>query len=386
MQTGNQDAIAPYNSLSLLAPNGITSYNGTTTTTFAVQSNDNPDLKWETKYTFDAGVDLGLFDNRMNLTMDYYRSTTKDLLYTYAVSVPPFTYPTLLANLGEMTNNGFEIALSADIVKTSDWKFTASANYSIQRNKLVSLHGNYKGEELTTSEFIPVGRVTSAGLTSNNNVTYLIEGQPVGVFYLPTFQGFTADGQYILEDTDNNGTVDLGDGGDRTLYGQAIPKSYLNINLALRYKNWDLSTQFNGAFGHMIYNGTDMTLANLTGFPIYNTSYRAFDENDGKGIYDIKVSNYWLEKGDYLNFEYVTLNYNFGQRTLSKLRFIKNLRLSASVNNVCTFTGYSGMTPMINSSNLELSATGNQGSTIGVDAKNIYPLTRTYSFKVTVKF
>ena len=129
-----------------------------------------------------------------------------------------------------------------------------------------------------------------------------------------------------------------------------------------------------------------MTLANLSSFPIYNTSYRAFEENGGKGIYDIKISDYWLEKGDYVNFEYITLSYAFSDKVLSKIKYIKGLKLSASINNVCTFTGYSGMTPMINSSNLELGASGNQGSTIGVDAKNIYPLTRTYSFKVTVKF
>ena len=103
--TGNQDAISPLNSLQVLSPNGISSYNNQSVVTYAVASNANPDLKWETKYTFDIGLDFTMFNGRLRGTMDYFHSTTKDLLYTYNVSVPPFTYPTLLANMGEMDLN-----------------------------------------------------------------------------------------------------------------------------------------------------------------------------------------------------------------------------------------------------------------------------------------
>ena len=102
--TGNQDAISPLNSLQVLSPNGISSYNNQSVVTYAVASNANPDLKWETKYTFDIGLDFTMFNGRLRGTMDYFHSTTKDILYTYNVSVPPFTYTTLLANMGEMVN------------------------------------------------------------------------------------------------------------------------------------------------------------------------------------------------------------------------------------------------------------------------------------------
>lgn len=385
--TGNQDAIDPYNSLSLMEPNGTTLVDGSATTTFAVTSNDNPDLRWEKKYTFDVGLDLSMFGNRFNLTMDYYASKTKDLLYNYTVPVPPFTYTSLLANIGEMTNNGFEISMNGDVVKTRDFSFNAGVNVSFQKNKLVSLHGTYKGQELTTSEHIAVANINAAGLTQNTGVTYLMEGQPVGVFYLPHCTGINENGQYIIEDLDKNGTVDTGDSGDRRVCGQAIPKAYMSCDFTLKYKNWDLTTQFNGAFGHKIYDGTSMTYSNMNNFPTYNVLASAPALNNGKGIHDIQISDYWLKKGDYVNFEYASLGYTFNEKQLKGASFLKNLHLAFSVNNICTITGYKGLTPMINSANLsrQSEGTGTNG-TLGVDDKRIYPLVRTFSFSASVKF
>ena len=375
--TGNQDAISPYNSLALMEPNGVTSVNGTNTTTFAVTSNSNPDLKWEIKKTFDAGFDLSMWNNRLNVTFDWYTSTTSDMLYTYTVPVPPFTYDRLLANMGEMTNTGFEIAVRGDIVRTKDFTFNSGVNFSYQKNKLKSLSGTYKGQPLTTSEHIAVANANAAGLTQNTGVSYLIEGQPIGVFYLPHCTGIDENGQYILEDLDGNGSIDTGDSGDRQVCGQAIPKMYLGWDLGFKYKNWDLTLQFNGAFGHKIYNGTAMTYNNMSNFPTYNVLSDAPSQNGGKGIYDIQISDYYLEKGDYLNFEYASLGYNFTKETLG-VDWIQNLRLALSCNNICTFTGYSGLTPMINSASL--------ADNIGLDDKQIYPLCRTFTLSLSVNF
>jgi TonB-linked SusC/RagA family outer membrane protein len=385
--TGNQDAIDPYNSLSLMEPNGTTLVNGSKTTTFAVTSNSNPDLKWETKHTFDVGMDLSLMASRYNFTFDYYRSKTKNLLYNYTVPVPPFTYTNLLANIGEMTNNGFECSFNGDLVKTRDFSFNAAINFSYQKNKLISLHGTYNGQDLTTSEHIAIANINAAGLTQNTGVSYLIEGQPIGVFYLPHFTGFSDKNQYQFEDLNGDKTIDTGDSGDRKVCGQSLPKYYLSMNYTFKYKNWDLTTQFNGAFGHKIYNGTSMTYSNMSSFPTYNVLKDALKENDGKGIYDIQISDYWLEKGDYLNFEYAQIGYNFTQKQLKALHILKNLRLAFSVNNICTFTSYKGLTPMINSASLTRQNEGTTTyGTMGVDDKRIYPLTRTYMLSLSVKF
>lgn len=375
--TGNQDAISPYNSLSLMQPTGITTVNGQQTVTYGYARNANPDLQWEKKKMFDAGVDFSLFESRVSGSVDYYMSRTSGLLYEYAVPVPPFLYNKLLANLGEMGNNGIEVSLSGAIIKTKDIDFKVSANVSFQKNKLRSLSGTYMGQDLSTSEYMRLGSINGAGfIGGNTGVIYQLVGQPVGVFYLPKSNGIINDGlgsyTYQVDDLDGNGIVDINDGNDRYIAGQATPKAFLGTNVSFRYKRFDIQTQLNGAFGHKIYNGTSLTYMNMNTFPTYNV----LPEAPATNIKDNTVTDYWLEKGDYVNIDYVTLGYTFNTEKISKV--IKNIRLTASVNNVHTFTNYSGLSPMINSTVV--------GSDMGVDDKRFYPLSRTYSIGLNLNF
>ena len=192
---GNQDAISSYNSLPLMSPNGTTTVNGLPVVTMGVTRNYNPDLKWEVKKTFDVGLDFGMFDERLSLTLDYYNSKTTDLLYNYDVKVPPFTYPTLLANLGAMRNTGFEIAISGTPLKTKDMELNISANVAFQKNKLLSLNGTYMGEPMTAKEYMNLGGMNGAGFIGGyNQIIYQMVGQPVGVFYLPKCDGLVDNG------------------------------------------------------------------------------------------------------------------------------------------------------------------------------------------------
>ena len=372
--TGNQDAISAYNSLQIMNPTGITNYNGIPTVTYAIGSNANPDLKWETKATFDVGLDFAFLKSRISGTIDYYRSRTKDLLYTYKVPVPPFVYTSLLANMGEMTNNGIEFAIRGDVIRTKDWTLNISANAAYQVNKLVSLHGTYNGEELTTPKYIVLASGAAGGLTSNTGVTYMTEGKPVGIFRLPVHDGFDEDVQghlhYRVKDLDGNG-VDLSDEGDREEMGQAMPKVTANMTFTLRYKDFDLTTQLQGAFGHKIYNFTSMCLHDLSGFPMYNVLQDAIQAN----IYGLSHTSYYLEKGDYVNIAYITVGYNLPTR-ITRSSLIKGLRVALSCNNVATITGYTGLTPMINSASISG----------GVDARNVFPIMRTFTAQLNVKF
>ena len=371
--TGNQNLIQPYNSLELEGPTGVTSVAGRNVVSYGYLQNENPDLKWETKYTFDVGFDFAMLDNRLSGTFDYYKATTKDLLYTYNVSVPPFVYGSLLANMGEMTNTGIEVALSGEVIRSRDWGLNIGSNIAFQKNKLVSLHGTYKGEELTTPPWIPLSSAGGAGHTSNTNVTYMAEGYTVGLFRLPVHAGFDedADGKktYAFKDIDGIEGIDQGDNADREIQGQVTPKVVANMDFRLRYKDFDLSTQLRGAFGHMIYNYTELSLNNLNQFPSYNVLRTAPD----LGIYQIIHTSYWLDKGDYVNIEYITLGYNI---PTNKLKGFSNARISLSCNNVATITGYGGLTPLINSDPLSG----------GVDARNIYPILRTYTLQLSFNF
>ncbi len=385
--TGNQDAIEAYNSLALMSPNGVTSVNGNSTATYGFTRNSNPDLRWEVKKTFDVGVDAGILDGRFTLTADWYTSKTTDLLYKYAVPVPPFVYPELLANLGEMTNSGVELAVSGGIVKTKDFDFNMGVNFSYQKNKLNSLSGSYMGQELQAKQYMDLSSMSGAGFVGNNRVVYQMVGYPVGVFYIPRCLGLTPaldengnaiEGRYIynLDQTiDGKEGLDTNDGGDRYIAGQAMPKYYLGMNFSFRYKRFDLMTQMNGAFGHKIFNGTSLAYMNLSQFPTYN----ALAEAPESKIYDQSISDYWLEKGNYLNIDYITLGYNIDCKKIEK--YVKNIRVTFSVNNVATITGYSGLSPMINSTTVD-----KDNNDLGMDNKRFYPLSRTYSLGLSVNF
>ena len=115
----------------------------------------------------------------------------------------------------------------------------------------------------------------------------------------------------------------------------------LGSNISFRYKAFDVSLQMNGAFGHKIYNGSALSYMNMGSFPDYNVMKEAPERN----IYDQTATDYWLESGNYLQFDYLTVGWNVPVKS----KYIRSLRVSCSVNNLATITSYSGNTPMINS-------------------------------------
>lgn len=374
-QAGNLGGISAYTTMNTVRQTGIVPVKSSPTVTLGMVRNNNPDLRWETKTTFNIGADFGFFANRIMLTAEYYYSKTSDMLYAYEVPVPPFAYNTLLANIGSMSNRGLELGLSVQPISKKDMELNINMNLSFQSNKLISLSGDYKGMSMTAANVTAIGSLDGAGQNGgDNNVVYQIVGQPLGVFYLPHCKGLVKkeNGSYFydIEDLDHNGKVDLSDGGDRYIAGQATPKVILGSNISFRYKNYYISIQMNGAFGHKIFNGTGLAYTSMACFPDYNV----FKDAPKKNIIDQRVSDYWLEKGDYLNFEHLTIGYNVPLRS----KLIRSLRVSCNISNIGTITGYKGLTPMINSYVVN--------STMGIDDKRNYPLYRTYSLGLSVQF
>jgi TonB-linked SusC/RagA family outer membrane protein len=358
--SGNQGALGPYNSIELVAPTSVINLDGNQEVAFSIVRNANPDLKWEVRQSVNVGMESAFVDNRIVFTAEYYYSLTRDMLYDYQVSVPPFAYDHLMANLGRMSNSGFEFGLGVNAIRRKDMQLNVNMNMSFQRNKLISLSGYWQGQLLEAPEVAGIASMNGAGFHGgDNDVTYQIVGQPLGVFFLPHCTGLAkaADGTYYYE-TD----------GKNQLCGQASPKALLGSNISFRYKAVDFSVQANGAFGHKIFNGTALTYMNMGSLPYYNVLADAPQAN----IVDQTVTDYWLEKGDYLNIDYVTVGWNVPLRGI-----LRNLRLSVSVNNLLTITGYSGLTPMINSYVA--------GPTLGLDDKISYPIYRSYTAGITIQ-
>ena len=358
--SGNQGGLGPYKSMELFSPSSVVNFNGDHAVAFTLDGNANPDLKWEVKTSTNIGLESAFLDDRIVFTMEYYYSKTKDMLYNYQVSVPPFPYDHLMANLGKMSNSGVELGLGVSAIRREDMQLNINMNLSFQRNKLISLGGYWRDQYLEAPRIEGIASMNGAGFHGgNNDVVFQIVGEPLGVFYLPHCTGLSRrdDGTYYYE-TD----------GVSEVRGQASPKALLGSNISFRYRRFDISVQMNGAFGHKIFNGTSLSYMNMGSLPYYNVMKKA----PGKNIVDQTVTDYWLEKGDYLNVDYLTLGWNIPVRGM-----IKNLRLSLSVNNLCTFTGYSGLTPMINSSVVS--------STFGLDDKISYPVYRSYTLGISIQ-
>ena len=359
--SGNQGALGPYNSLQLVGPTGLVSYEGNAATSFGLLRNANPDLKWEVRSSANAGMEASFWNNRIVFTAEYYYSLTRDMLYEYQVSVPPFAYSSLMANLGQMSNSGMEFGLGGTLYQDKDIQLNLNMNLSFQRNRLISLSGEWQGEYLEAPEIQGINSMDGAGFHGgHNDVVSRIVGQPLGVFFMPHCTGLAqaANGTYYYE-TD----------GVNQICGQASPKAMLGSNISFRVKSFDVSMQVNGAFGHKIFNGTALTYMNMGSMPYYNVLAEAPEYN----ISDQTVTDYWLEKGDYVNLDYITLGWNIPVRGA-----IRNLRVSLSVNNLATFTGYSGLTPMINSTVVN--------DTFGLDDKGSYPIYRSYTAAFSIQF
>ena len=375
---GNLGGVDSYMAQNLLTPAGIAAMGESLAVTLDQLVNANPDLKWEVKRSFNTGLSAAFLGNRIIAALDFYTSKTTDMLYLYNVGVPPFSYNKLLDNLGSMRNSGVELALGLTPLTTCDMELNINANVAYQYNKLLSLSGYYKDYWLEAPGEVDLVNLNGAGFHGgNNHIVYQMVGQPLGVFYLPHCTGLKSDGQggyvYDIADLDGSGDISIANGKDRRVCGQAMPKVLLGSNINYRFKQWDVTLQINGAFGHKIYNGTALTYMNMNSLPGYNVLADAPERN----IKDQTATDYWLERGDYINFDYLTVGWNVplgakAQRTISRLR------LSLTIGDLATITGYSGLTPMINSSSA--------GGTLGVDDKNVYPVTHSYYLGVNITF
>ena len=358
---GNQGAIDSYTTLRLLEPNGTPATGQTLITTYTELKNSNPDLKWEVSRTFNIGITTEVLKSRLVFSANYYHTKVYDMLYPYTVSVPPFKYPKLVANMGSMEKSGMEFSLGGTPLVTRDMMLTINANLTLPKDKLLSLSGNYKGEEMLAPAMAAISTMNGAGFHGYNDVVFQAIGQPLGVFYMPHFTGFqvNSDGTRVYQYD------------SPYIAGQATPKMLLGSNVSFRYRNFDITLQANGAFGHKIYNGTSLTYMDITSLPLYNV----LEEAPNEKIASRDITDYWLESGNYLNIDYITLGW---QVPIPKNRYLESMRLSLTLNNVATITSYSGLTPMINSSSIN--------GTLGLDDKRTYPLYRTWTLGVSLNF
>ncbi|MHA4842519.1 SusC/RagA family TonB-linked outer membrane protein [Flavitalea antarctica] len=382
----------------------------------APQSLANPSLRWEKNLSKNIGLDLSFLQNRIQLTVDAYKNEGNDLLLS--VNIPPTSgYITQIQNVGSTSNTGLEFQLSATPVQNRRFTWTSNFNLSFNKNKVESLG--------------PITQTTrSAGWQGSDGADdYLVKvGEPIGLMY-----GFVTDGMYKIDDFNYNATTGVytlkagvpdastisgtirpgalkikdlnGDGrittdNDRQVVGRANPKFIGGWNNQFTYRNFDMSIFVNWVYGNDIYNAnkiewSDASFPNLNVLGHMRERWKNIN-GQGQVVTDPKelaainenatiwspvnsnrffLHSWAVEDGSFFRINNVTLGYTLPSAMMKRAK-ISNLRLYATVNNLATFTNYTGYDPEVNTRRSD-------PLTQGVDFAG-YPRTRTYVFGINL--
>ena len=366
---GNQD-IAPYSTLALLSTTNTYYGVGNPSVGYKLDRIATPDIKWEKTKQFDLGVDLGFFNNRLEVSLDYFNKQTSDALLSTTTSnaLGGFTY---MANLGKVANQGLDITVNARIVETKDFQWQTSLNGTYLKNEV---------KKLTDQQpVIHTGSFQSVVVEP----CIIKEGEALGSFYGQEWAGIDSEGYDTYWSTNDSGervAVRNPKDSDRKVLGKSTPDFTLGWNNTISYKNWSLNAFFNSAFGVQRLNALRFAMNSKIG------NSRMFTDADflkeiGKTMPNPNVANNnyigasskWVENANYFRCENITLAYDM-PKSFTKFA---DIRLSFSVQNLFTVTNYKGSNPA--------GYNGDGDATGGIDC-GTYPTPRTFTFGARFNF
>ena len=369
----------------------------------------NPDLKWEESTQVNLGLDFSLFKNRFNATVEVYNKNSKDFLYQLPLPIyltGPAGGESYLGglsapyvNLGEMNNKGIDITLNFSTLQNKDFTWSTNLNVSHYKNEVTSLY----------SDNLEVIRTINSGFLSTP-ITRTVEGQPVGMFWGYKSKGifrtqedidgapeqfgipfseelgdnYLGDVQY--EDINGDGVINE---EDRTFIGNPHPDFTFGFTNNFSYKNFDLSIFLQGSYGNDVLNLTRKETTGLarlyTNQLVEAQDYYTPDNLDaqyprprrGDDNQNLFISDRYIEDGSYLRIQNISLGYNL-PADLNKKIGIGNLKIYGTIQNLYTFTNYSGYDPEIGSYNGDALQTG-------VD-RGRYPIPRTFTIGINAEF
>lgn len=393
------DRISNYLSMDLYEANKYGIGNNTVTVLTPKQLK-NANLKWEGASSVNLGVDLGFFDNRLNVTADFFIKDTKDLLL--AQSLAHVTgFDSQMQNIGKIQNKGIELSLNSTNIQTRNFTWQTNFNISFIKNTLKGLASGVES------------MYARSGFDSNFTAYDYIAtvGQSLGLIYGYEFDGIyqssdfytTPDNQLILKEGITNnaryGTVKPGvvkykdqdgDGiittNDRTVIGNAMPKWYGGITNTFNYKGIDFSFMFQFNYGNDIYNATRLyatqsrsgrrnMLAEVADRWSPTNASNKVPSQDGYIVND--VYSRFIENGSFLRLKNITLGYTLPHKWTRKFHASK-LRVYATGQNLFCISGYSGYDPEVNSAS-------SNPMTPGLDW-GAYPKSRVFTFGIDLQF
>jgi len=392
----------------------------------------NPAIKWETQEQWNAGLDLGFFNNRLMLTFDAYIKTSKDMLMSMQLPSYLGTQGNISSalqapkgNFGEIENKGIEIEVTGRPF-VGDFEWESSIQFSFNKNKLKSLSGVDAGEIVGYGQWSDIVSLSQVGQPLYGFYGYVVEGvyrDLEDIMNSPRSDHYPTDGVFNrtntvwpgdlkFKDVNGNGYIDE---GDRTIIGNPLPDFTFGWTNTFRYKNFDLSIFINGSYGNdvMNYIGKDLTSMKSTWTnQLASVSDRAqlapIDPNKaypaGQNWYDdinnvrvvnwktgtpraaindpnenTRISSRYIEDGSYIRLKNISLGYTFKKSVLKKLH-LENLRIYANIQNLWTITGYNGYDPEIGANTQDAT-----GLVYGLD-NGRYPSPTTYSLGLNLSF
>jgi hypothetical protein len=323
------------------------------------------------------GLDLGFFGNRLYANIDLYDKVTSGMLWGYSVAASPTLY-NLIANAGSMSNQGIEVLIGGTPVQTKNFEWNSTLTLAHNRNKLLSM-----SNDLYETEDYLDGGCTEDPVSMVTQRTYL--GDAIGSFYMLKSVGVVSEGSrkgtWLIEDPETGEAVpfDSGmrsyDSRFRQYCGSALPKLTMGWSNTLRFYGADLTMSFSGQFGHEIFNSQRMFHENLnTGLNRYKSATQPVYGTTLSRRQEAVAVSYYLEDGDYVKLDNLTLGYTFNTKNV---KYLEKARVYLSGENLLCITKYSGLDPELNYSGY---------SSFGMDYREKYPVLRTFSVGVNITF
>ncbi len=333
-------------------------------------------LKWETNEQLNFGLDFGLLNGDLNVTLDYFVKKTKDLLLERQIR-PSAGYSSIYTNFGQINNYGFEFSVNYNKRLNKDWTINVAFNGSTLKNEIKEMgvdytstcsgsNSTYSADDIDGSN---IGAVNGTGFLWNDH-SICREGEAVGSYYGYKVAGVITNdemlakakaqgqdkaqmGDFLFVDTDGNGTLN---DSDRQILGNGLPSFNYGLNLSATYKNWDFSLYTYGVFGMKIlsYSKMRMSIMNPSDDSwtpalleeSYNNMWSPTNPNgslarltrldDNKNA---RISDAWIENGDFFKISNIQVGYTLPRDLVKKL-LIQNVRVYFAVQNLATISGY----------------------------------------------
>ncbi len=342
--TGQQEGIGDYTYFASYTPNRNGAYypivgDGITYRPDAY----NNDLTWEKTTTYNAGIDLSFWDNRLTANIDYYYRKTTDLINTVYIAAGSNFSNRLTSNIGSLHNQGVELALTWRPIQTEDWNWELGYNVTWNSNEI---------DELVASQgddYVVQYGGSAVGAGGTDGIKAYAVGHPSTAFY--TYQqvydknGQPIQGEYV--DRDGNGVIN---GDDRYFYKKADPDVLMGLTSKLLYKNWDFSFSLRASLGNYNYNAVEAGNSNLSPSSINSggTLKNILDMTRAKNWQQVStidgLSDYFIQNASYLKCDNITLGYSFSNLGNTSI----GGRVYFTAQNIFTITKYKGLDPEVN--------------------------------------